>query len=657
MIGMSKPVTRSTVLAVVAFIAAATLTTSAAEAAPGWLAPVNLSPPAGQHAIEPQIALDAQGDAFALWALNGLQVSVRPASGSAWQTPVKLSADPIEQHIAVDPQGDAIAVWRGSDGVAVAVQAAVRPAASGIWQSPVDLSSVGKNAVDPHIALDSHGDAVAVWKMYSSQVIQTAFRPAGGVWQSPVDIGEGSEMQLAVDPQGDAIAVWSGAGGIEAAVRPVASGVWQTPVRISSTGQPAGLAQVTVDAQGNAVAVWQRFDGSHSIVQSTEGTAASGAWQPPVNLSAAGHDSNAAQIAVDPRGEAVAVWSGEGIESATRPTPGAGWQTLVDVGEGYEPQIALGADGGAIAVWSRWNGEYPVVESAVMPPATDSWQTPLQLSSDGPNAWAYFADVAVDPRGNAVAVWQRAEGGWYVVQGVGYDAAGPLLSGLAIPDSGIVGQPLSFSVSPLDVWSALTTTWSFGDGADADGTSVAHTYSTAGTYKVVLTSADALANATSASATVTIAPAPTRTLRTVAPTSMTPSVTDLTQSHSHWREGTRLASFARKNKAPLGTTFSFTLNEQARLRFAFTQQVSGRKVKGRCVVKTKKNRKRPACMRAVTEGTLSFTGHVGKNRVSFQGRISALRKLRPGSYTLLIVATNATGQRSQTRSLSFTIVK
>jgi hypothetical protein len=351
--------------------------------------------------------------------------------------------------------------------------------------------------------------------------------------------------------------------------------------------------------------------------------------------------------------------------SAAEAAPG--WLAPVNLSpkigqDAYEPQVALDAQGDALAVWAL-NG----LEASVRPAAGGAWQTPVspsdgagggesQLSSDGPNADAGSAHVAVDPRGNAVAVWQRVEEGLYAVQGVAYDAAGPLLNALAIPESGIAGQPLSFSVSPLDVWSALTTTWNFGDGTAVGGTSVTHTYTAAGTYKVVLTSVDALGNASSASATITIAPAPTSTSQTSASTTVPPSVTDVTQSHSRWREGDHLASFARRSKAPLGTMFSFTLNEPARLSFDFIQQVPGHKVKGKCLARTKKNRKRADCARAVTEGTLSFAGHAGKNKVSFQGRISALRKLEPGRYTLLIAATNATGQRSQTQSLSFTIV-
>jgi hypothetical protein len=123
-----------------------------------------------------------------------------------------------------------------------------------------------------------------------------------------------------------------------------------------------------------------------------------------------------------------------------------------------------------------------------------------------------------------------------------------------------------------------------------------------------------------------------------------PTVANAAQAHSAWSEGNRLAAFSRKKQPPVGTTFSFSLNEQARVSFAFTQQVGGRKVKGKCVAQTKKNRHNPSCKRTVQRGTLSFTGHIGRNKVSFQGRISAAKKLPLGCYKLVIIATNATGQ-------------
>ena len=135
-----------------------------------------------------------------------------------------------------------------------------------------------------------------------------------------------------------------------------------------------------------------------------------------------------------------------------------------------------------------------------------------------------------------------------------------------------------------------------------------------------------------------------------------PAITAVHQSASTWREGGRLAQISRKKKPPVGSTFSFALNEQASVSFSFTQRVAGRKVGHTCVTKTRKNAKRKPCKRTVTVGRLSFTGHIGTNKVVFQGRVSRSKKLKPGRYTLVITATNSAAQHSSPESLSFTIV-
>ncbi len=217
--------------------------------------------------------------------------------------------------------------------------------------------------------------------------------------------------------------------------------------------------------------------------------------------------------------------------------------------------------------------------------------------------------------------------------------------------------------------------WSFGDGQSAPdgGPTPSHIYTVPGVYTATLTVSNGCPNSpfvftgqtalcvglstANTTRTFTVAPVPPSAVSAPSAASAPPIVTNATQSHRTWRQGTRLAAFARTRKPPVGTAFSFALNEQARVSFAFTQQLAGRKVNGRCLAQTKKNRRKGACKRTVTQGALAFTGHSGSNRVSFQGRISRTKKLKPGRYTLILTATNAAEQRSSPRALSFTIVK
>jgi Divergent InlB B-repeat domain len=140
-------------------------------------------------------------------------------------------------------------------------------------------------------------------------------------------------------------------------------------------------------------------------------------------------------------------------------------------------------------------------------------------------------------------------------------------------------------------------------------------------------------------------------------TSAPPRLTGVNESAKRWREGKKLAeiSGSKPKKPPLGTTFSFSLNEQASVTFNFTQQLTGRSVRGRCVAQTSKNRHGRSCKRKVTAGALSLTAHAGTNKIAFQGRISRSKRLRPGPYTLNVTATNSAGV-SNTK-LTFTIVK
>jgi streptogramin lyase len=148
-----------------------------------------------------------------------------------------------------------------------------------------------------------------------------------------------------------------------------------------------------------------------------------------------------------------------------------------------------------------------------------------------------------------------------------------------------------------------------------------------------------------------------------------PTLGAVKQSASKWRVGGKLASISAKHKGgggkgrkhrkrqpPRGTTFSFSLNEQAGVTLTFTQVVKGRKVGKKCVATTRRNRKRRSCDRTVTLGHLAFTGHAGLDKVRFEGRLSSRHKLKPGPYTVTIQAANSTGPSAAT-VLRFTIVK
>jgi hypothetical protein len=155
-------------------------------------------------------------------------------------------------------------------------------------------------------------------------------------------------------------------------------------------------------------------------------------------------------------------------------------------------------------------------------------------------------------------------------------------------------------------------------------------------------------------------------LVSTAPGTGTPALTisAARESHKRWRESNSVARFSRRargrHELPVGTTFSFALSLPASVDLAFTHTVRGQRIGRRCLsLGTRRQHvavQFRACRREVTAAALPFLGHRGTNSVEFAGRISRATKLRPGRYTLLITARDATAS-TRAQPLGFTIAK
>jgi uncharacterized delta-60 repeat protein len=269
----------------------------------------------------------------------------------------------------------------------------------------------------------------------------------------------------------------------------------------------------------------------------------------------------------------------------------------------------------------------------------------LQLGGTGPERRSYANTVLVQPDGKVILIGSTES-----------DSIHRQLAIVRLNTDGSLDT--SFGSGGIDLLQFATSTTSvFTYGASAaltpDGKLIiAGTYNTPGEGAVGFL------------ARVLLSPPPASPGGpSTAPTSTPPSplaapaITKARQSTATWRAGNKLARVSRKKRPPVGSTFSYVLNEPASVTFRFTQRVAGRKIGRNCVARTHRNSRRKACQRTVTVATLAFAGHVGTNKVVFQGRITRSRTLKPGRYTLLITAANAAGGRSAPAALTFTIVK
>src|SRR2546423_1769048 len=410
-----------------------------AAAAPTWLSPKNLS--AAGNGGDLNVAVDAAGDAFAVWTRSGTAQAAERRAGATWSAAQDISGSCVDAHgveLAVNPAGKAIVVWECSKGRNTVVQASTR-AAGRSWSAPHDLSAPGQDAHVPQVALDRVGDALAVWARSNGTdvIVQAALQRPSGAWLPPEDAsGPGLDVDrpdVALDAHGNGVAVWQSSDGsnsvIEAATR-TAAGSWSTPQPLSSGGY-SERPQISVDSAGNAVAVWSFNATNFRVLAAIR--RAGGSWTQPETLSSAGAAAFQPQVEVNPSGNALVAWvSFDGrtnvIQSTSRPRGGA-WSGVQDISPRSPdlgaPKIALDAAGDAVAVWRGLRSSRERIQ-AVRHPARGAWSAPQLISSA--SADADLPDVALDAAGNGAAIWQSGNGGAGAVPAAGVDAARPVVS-------------------------------------------------------------------------------------------------------------------------------------------------------------------------------------------------------------------------------------
>ena len=105
---------------------------------------------------------------------------------------------------------------------------------------------------------------------------------------------------------------------------------------------------------------------------------------------------------------------------------------------------------------------------------------------------------------------------------------------------------------------------------------------------------------------------------------------------------------------PSCATVKFNLSEAAQVTFVFESAAPGRRVRAKCVKPTRANARKRHCDRFVPVARLTATALAGANQKVFATRIGK-RKLKPGKYRLTLRATDAAGNESQPKRLTFVV--
>ncbi len=696
-------------IVVVAVVVGALLVVAAPATAAGWLPAVS-SPATDEEGDDQDLAVDAAGNVVAVWTgyTNGedrvIQTATRPVGGtwSSWENLKGVGEDEgWNPQVAVGANGDAVAVWSSlrfppSSWTRALVFASTREA-GGEWTEPVLLSEPDGIEVtyEPEPIVDADGNATVIWseETPSGVLIRTRTRPHGDAWGAPLDLtttGVATGSELALDADGRVTAVWvnrgdgqSQAGIIQSSTR--AAGVWSPVVDLSESGGEAGDPRLAVAPQGDAVAVWLAADGGGGKIEAARRGAGSG-WAAPVVLSGA-EPVNLATVALDSSGVATAAWEAfkgsARVISSSRSTAGQTWSAPVAITApddatwfGTYPEMVVDLEGNVTVSWLAWYSPGYNYTEVVRREVGSDWGESVRLGRN--NAVLDPQPIVVDPQGYVTVAWARGANLYARV----FDKVAPELRDPVLPAVAAVGEKVSMSVDPFDVWSAVTTTWSFGDGDSAMGAAVTHCFKTPGEYTVEITGTDLAANTASTSRGITIAPGPElapgsdpckvpdppdppdppgppgppgpldppRASQPRDPAIAAPRVSALRQSSRRWlTPGTRPG-----RGMPVGTTFRFRLDRPARLRLAFARIAPGRVDGGACVKPTRANARERPCERLLARGTLTRAGKTGANAIGFRGRLRGTT-LAPGRYRLLVTAV-ADGERSALASLRFRIL-
>jgi hypothetical protein len=142
------------------------------------------------------------------------------------------------------------------------------------------------------------------------------------------------------------------------------------------------------------------------------------------------------------------------------------------------------------------------------------------------------------------------------------------------------------------------------------------------------------------------------------------AVTGLSLSPNRFRRGGHEATITRaggRHKAktlPTSTTISFALSQPATVTLSFQAAKPGVLSRGRCTAPPNGRRTGRPCTRyVVVPGAVRRAGHIGTNRIRFQGVLDGRRSLAPGSYRLLLSAANAGGSSSAPQHPGFTLLR
>lgn len=476
----------STVALAGALVCATAGSSAVSTAGGGWLEPTQGFT---QHADEVHVAVTPDGDtALAVWGSVSISASTR-RPGGRWEPPAQILGGPdhyFYPHVALDRAGNALLTVTRSDSSwsLSEIVAYTKAATASTWSGPQRLVTDRDTGTNDFAANDA-GQAVVAWKAPDwnhpgLSIIQAMPRASDGHWGPQDNLGYGdTDPYAAIDGSGNILVLWrrgfSNVNDTEiwAAFRP-ATGEWQPSVKLTSLAMRGAHADVVMNRRGDAIAVWAQ---DNRLVSSRR-PAGTSSWSAPAVVPLT--DPHRAYYAY-PYGPALALDEhGNATVVESRDDGGVEATTLSGTAERWESPVVLGNGGDAGWYTKEASCLRPRIEidgaggaiavwggaslfAARRPAGSIAWDKAVVVSKGPPSAVCYQRAVAVDGAGDAVALFRATESGRIDLAML--DATAPTVLKTSAPRSTVVGRRVRFTVATHDHWSRVTGfEWTFGDG-------------------------------------------------------------------------------------------------------------------------------------------------------------------------------------------------
>lgn len=334
--------------------------------------------------------------------------------------------------VAVAPNGNAVIVWTQANDPSTNIYAITYSPGNG-WSTPTRVDSSDEGSASNHIVTIDDTAAYVTWTQSdgtTTRLWSARFTEANS-WEAPMTINDAASPagnpNITTDGSGNAFVTWRQRGADTTTsftwVNVYKNGSWGTPLAVSNNN--SATKQVVVAAQnGSAMALWQESTPDASVWTSLYNSSTS-TWGVPV-LASVGRNPSAA---IDNSGNVTLLFTlideTQTSVFSARFEPATGWGTAVlleedESGNATIGNVATDAAGNAIAVWFQRYGSFDDVWAARYEIGV-GWGDPELIEKELSDAGE--VRVAVNPAGEATALFQQANGGLSAIYSTGFTPA------------------------------------------------------------------------------------------------------------------------------------------------------------------------------------------------------------------------------------------